>query len=452
MLAEEREALDEIVSRIRAGRITRRTFLERALALGLTGSSAVSLLEACGGSSNSSGGNGASINLVWQSEQESTQTYQHLADRFNQSIGQQQGIHVTWLQGPANSDDMLAKYNNMLRARDSSIDVLSIDIVYPAQFADSQWIKPLSERRWPASERAKYLTAPLLGCTYQGKIWAAPLRTDVGLLYYRTDLVPRPPQSWDELTASARNAMAKTRYGYVWQGAQYEGLVCNFCEVLYGYGGAILAANNPRQVTVNSSEGRAALTKMVSWVGSISPAAVTSYLEDSSRQVWQNGSAAYMRNWPYAYAMSKDAAQSQVDNRFAIHSIPYGGTNTVGHSAIGGWNLAINAFSQRQEQAWQFIHYMLQPPAQKTLALTAGLAVTLLSTYDDPEVLQKGPLFALLKPVLQQALPRPVSPRYSNVSDAIQRHVYQALKQQSRPSDALRGLEDELKQINSTIE
>jgi len=446
MIPEQREALDEIIVKIRAGRMTRRTFLERAVAVGLSSTAAVSLLEACGGGSG--GSSGGVTNIVWQSEQDTTNTYGALADTFNQTIGKQKGIHVTWKQGPSSTNDMLTIYNNMLRARSSSIDVMSIDVVYPAQFAASQWTKPITDAQWPASERDKYLQGPIKACTYQGKIWAAPYRTDLGLLYYRKDLVPNPPATWDDLTNMAKGVSpGKIKYGYVWQGAQYEGLVCDFVEVLHGYGGAVLDPNDPTKVTVNSPEAQQALTRMVSWVGTISPDAVTTYMEDPSRITWQNGDSAFMRNWPYAYSLGNDPTQSKVANKFDITSLPYGGTNTVGHSAIGGWNLAINAYSPRADQAWEFIKYMLQPDAQKKGAISATWTTTLQSVYDDPDVLAKQALFGKLKPILQNALPRPVSPKYTSISDAIQRHVYQALKKQVSPNDALSALQTELQQL-----
>ncbi|HTI13974.1 MAG TPA: ABC transporter substrate-binding protein [Dictyobacter sp.] len=447
MITEQREALDEIIRKMRSGRITRRHFLERAVTIGLSGSAAVSLLEACGGSSNSTGGNGAATNLVWQSEQEATGTYQALTNTFNQTIGHKQGIHVTWNQGPAAANDMIIKYTNMLRARNNSIDILSIDITYPVQFAASNWINAISDRQWPVSERAKYLPGPVQGCTYQGKIWAAPFRTDIGLLYYRKDLVSRPPATWDELTSVGQSTQARAKYGYVWQGAQYEGLVCNFIEVLHGYGGQVLDPHDPTKVVVNTPQAQMALAKMVSWVGGISPEAVTTYMEDSSRLVWQNGNAVFMRNWPYAYTLGNDPSQSKIAGKFAVAALPYGGNNTVGHSAIGGWNLAMNSYSPHTAQNWEFIRYMLQPAAQRQTAIAASLAVTLQSVYDDPEVLSKNPLFKQLKPILQNALPRPVSPRYSDVSDSIQQHIYQALKKQISVNDALSSLDTDLKRI-----
>jgi multiple sugar transport system substrate-binding protein len=170
-------------------------------------------------------------------------------------------------------------------------------------------------------------------------------------------------------------------------------------------------------------------------------------MEDPSRLVWQNGDSVYMRNWPYAYALGNDKTQSKVAGKFDISTMPAGAAGGTGHSNIGGWNLAINAYSPHSDQAWEFIKYMLQPAAQKTGAIMASLTMTLLSVYDDQEVLQKQPLFAKLKPVLQNALPRPVSPKYTDVSDIIQRHIFQALKKQVSTSDALSGLESDLQKI-----
>ncbi|HEX7735977.1 MAG TPA: ABC transporter substrate-binding protein [Ktedonobacteraceae bacterium] len=447
MFSNQRTEMDEIIQKMRSGRLTRRAFLERAGAIGLAGGAALSLLEACGGS-GSGGSTGSTANLVWLSEQDATGTYGALATEFNNTIGKQKGIHVTWQQGPASTNDMLTRYTNMLRARSGSVDIMSMDIVYPAQFASSQWTAPITESQWPSSERSNYLPGPIQGCTYQGKLWAAPLRTDLGVMYHRTDLITTPPATWDDLVHAAKAvAPSKTKYGYVWQGSQYEGLVCDFVEVLYGYNGSILDANDATKVTVNSPEANQALSQMVSWVGTISPQAVTTYQEEPARSTWQNGDAAFMRNWPYAYALSNDPKQSKVAGKFDISSLPYGGSGTVGHSAIGGWNLAINAFSKNPDAAWEFIHFMLQEDAQKKLAINASLTGSLQSIYTDSDVLAKQPLFQKLGPILKNALPRPVSPKYSDVSNAIQRNVYQALTKQASVANALKSLESDLKAI-----
>ena len=153
------------------------------------------------------------------------------------------------------------------------------------------------------------------------------------------------------------------KYGYVWLASQYEGLICNFDEVLHGYGGSILDPRDPTKVTVDSQEARQALSTMVNWVKTISPFNITTYTEEITRQAWESGQAIFMRNWPYAYA---EAEKSSIANKFAVHSMLYGGNNTVGHSSISSWQLAINAFMiPINGSAWKFIQYMLSQEAQE---------------------------------------------------------------------------------------
>ncbi len=442
------QAFDDLTRKIRSGRITRRTFLEQTLVLGLTSSAASSLLAACGGSSNSSAGNGPAINLVWENHHNDTyKVYQHLVDDFNRTNGH--GIHVTYTDGPNGSTQIHRIFLNMLTARSSSIDIMSLDIVWPAEFALNQWVVPINDR-WSVSERAKYLAGPIQGCTFGDQIWATPFNTDAGLLYYRQDLIATPPSSWEALTDTATRLQANgsVKSGYVWQGASYEGLVCDFVEVLYSYGGTVLDPHNPKSVTVNSPQAIDALTTMANWVGTISPDIVLQGKEENIRAYWEQGNTAFMRNWPYAYALD-NAPTSKVAGKFNVSSIPYGGANRVSHSAIGGWQLGINAFSKpdKIDASWQFIQYMISEKAQRRLALEASLAPTLKSVYQDRDVLAKYPFFKHLGSVLQTALPRPTSPRYTDLSSAIQSRVHSALTKQSSPAQALTGLEGDLKLI-----
>lgn len=447
MVHEQREVLDEIIGKIRSGRMKRRTFLERAMAVGLSSTAAISLLEACGGTTNSTGGSGQTTNVTWQSEHDGSGSYQHLVDVFNK---QNNGVHITYTNGPTDTGQLLTIFTTMLRARSNSYDIMSMDIIWPPEFGANGWTAPISDTQWPASERANYLPGPLQGCTYNGKLWAAPLRTDAGLIYYRTDLVPTPPNSWTDMATMAKSlAPSKVKYGYLWQGAQYEGLVCDFVEVLYGYGGNVLDPNNPKSVIVNSAEANAALTEMVGWVGTISPAAVTTFKEEDARSSWQNGDSAFMRNWPYAYALGQDPASSKIVGKFDVHPMLYGGSNTVGHSNIGGWQLGINAFSKVPDAAWTFIHYMLGSDAQKYSAMNASVLSTLETVYTDPTVLAKVPFFGKVPDILKNALPRPVSPAYPDITNAIQQRVHDALTKQSTVSAALSALQSDLQAIVS---
>jgi multiple sugar transport system substrate-binding protein len=450
MFIEQGEVIDEIIRHIRIGRISRRTFLERAMAVGLSSTAAVSLLEACGGTSNSTGGNGQTVNVNYL-QKDTNGVFAGLVKTFND---QNNGVHINYNNNaPSDTGQLLTIVTTMLRARSSSIDVFPMDIIWPPEFGANGWTYPISESMWPSNDRANYLPGPLQGCTYNGKLWAAPQYTDVGIIYYRTDIISTPPNTWDELTAMAKEAApSKTQFGYVWQGAQYEGLVCDFVEVLYGYGGAVLDPNDPTKVVVNSPEGLQALSQMVSWVGTISPAAVTTYEEPQALSAWQAGTATFMRNWPYAISLSNDPTASKVANKFDEHSMLYGGANavghnTIGHSNIGGWQLGINAFTKNPDAAWKFVQYMLSPTPQKTIASKLSLLATLKSVYSDPEVLSSDPFFSKVLGILQTALPRPVSPFYPDITQAIQQRVHDALIKKTTPAQALSLLTSDLQAI-----
>ena len=443
MVPEQRDALDEIIVKIRSGRMTRRSFLERAVAIGLSTAAAGSLLEACGGSGSSTGG--STTPIIWQTENDSSGSYPAIVDGFNKS---NKDVHVVWHNGPSDTSGLITLYDTTLRARSASFDVFNIDVVWPAQFASNGWTVDLTSR-WSASDRANYLQGPIKSCTYNGQVVAAPMRTDLGVLYYRTDIISTPPKSYADLTSMSKSNASKTKFGYAWQASQYEGLVCDFVEVLGGYGGTVLDPNNSKSVTVNSPEGAAALTEMVSWVGTISPISITTYTEEPCRLAFQNGDAIFMRNWPYAYSLGNDATKSKVAGKFNITSLPYGGSSTTGHSCTGGWNMAINAYSKNPDAAWSFMQYVLGASAQKTLAITGSYTPALQSVYSDSDVQQKQPLFTKLAPILQNALPRPVSPVYTDLSNIIQNHVHQALTKTASVSSALSALQSELQTLVS---
>lgn len=450
MHAEQRSAFDELLTKLHAGRMTRRTFLERALAIGLASTTITSFLESCG-----SGSTNTITHLVWQSEYDLSTAYQDIVAHYNST--NPDGIRVTLRAIPGGTNDLTTIERNLFKAHSAAADIYSVDIVFVSEFASQQWITPISESQWPTSKRAHYLQAPLQACTFNGQIWAAPYRTDAGLIYYRTDLVDTPPRTWEDLTTLTQRVLhrphpAQLQYGYVWQGSQYEGLVCNFDEVLHGYGGSILAPDDPTTVTVDSSEARQALNTMVSWTRNkntaISPSDTDIYTEEIARQTWEDGKAIFMRNWPYVYVHAQNT-KTPVTGKFDIHPMLYGGTHTVGHSSIGGWQLAINSFiaPDKQAAAWKFIQYMLGREAQEKGAREAGWLVTLQDIYTDPTISSEIPLFKKIGPILQTAKPRPLTPRYAEVSQAIQWHVHQALNQTVSVSEALHHLASDLKPL-----
>ncbi len=442
MFPEQREALDTIITKMRIGRMRRRTFIERALSLGVASSTVVTLLEACGS---------GKVILYWQSEYDADTIYHDLVDYYNREQGENDRIFVYHINGLLDSSRQHKELQGKFNAKRAE-DLLSLDIIWLQEFYE--YLKPITDQQWPQSERNKYFSEPLKNCTIEGQLWAVPFRIDVGLLYYRTDIGATPPATWEDLARVAEEfqSRGRTKFGYVWQGAQYEGLVCNFIEVLYGYGGSIFDnPDNPKDVTIASPQAVQALTDMVSWIGKASPRDVLTYKEEETRAVWQQGRAAYARSWPNVYGSSsgqRGLDSSQVKDHFKICALPYGGSNAIGHSCLGGWQLGINRQSAHPNEAWTFIQYMLEQ--QRSAALKGSFTVTLRSVYDDDKVRNENPFYANpnLKLIIEKALPRPVSPKYPDISNAIQQGVHDALFGKA-PSQALSDLKSDLEGILS---
>ena len=271
-------------------------------------------------------------------------------------------------------------YVQWLNARATDPDILQVDAIWTPEFAAAGWILPLDPF---APDTAAFFPVTIEANRWQGELFALPWFVDVGMLYWRTDLLDRPPATWEQLERDVRRATAdgSPRYGLVWQGARYEGLVTVFLEYLGGFGGRILDGG---RVTVSEPPGVLALTTMRDQIRrGVVPARVLSWHEEEPRFAFQNGEAALMRNWPYAVAPMQDSADSRVAGRFAVAPMPAGpgGRHTA---AFGGAQLAINAFSPEAEAAWRVIDYLTRPEQMLERAEIVGQFPTRTGVYDDP--------------------------------------------------------------------
>jgi multiple sugar transport system substrate-binding protein len=222
----------------------------------------------------------------------------------------------------------------------------------------------------------------------------------------------------------------------VWQGARYEGLITNFLEYLGAYGGEILRGG---RVLVNSDAGVRALTEMLDEIyrEGIVPSAVLTWHEEESRFAFENGEAAFMRNWPYAVALLQDSTQSKVAGRFSVSAMPAapGGRPTA---ALGGAQLAINRHTENPEAAWAVIDYLTQPEQMRERARVVGEYPSRTSLYQGD--LLKGELNVppeVARRVIEYAVPRPVTPVYNQISEILQIQLHRALTRQASPRAAL---------------
>jgi multiple sugar transport system substrate-binding protein len=280
-------------------------------------------------------------------------------------------------------------------------------------------------------------------------LYAVPWFVDLGLLYWRTDLLASPPQSLSELrdVASRLQDAGKARFGLVWQGARYEGLITVFLEHLGAFGGGIL--DDKGGVIVDQPAAIRALTFMCDAVGrnGFVPTSALTWQEEQTRFAFQNGDAVFMRNWPYAWGLLQDDSQSRVADRFAVAAFPAdsGGRPTA---ALGGAQLAVNARSANPELAWALVRFLTAPEQMLERARLANQLPARRSLYDTADLAQALPIpIEQVNHLLEAAVARPVTPVYSELSEILQVRLHRALSGQQSPEDALQDAAREIRTL-----
>ncbi len=339
------------------------------------------------------------------------------------------GIRVRYISGPWSTDDRLNMY---IRAfvTGAPFELVYMDVTWTARFAARGWLVPL-DNRLPRTKWARFLPGDIAAGQYRGRLYRVPVRSDVGVLYYRTDWVRSPPRTWTELLRICRRvAHPPERYCLVFQGMQYEGLVCNFMEFYWNGGG-------PPALDFQHPAGWRALQMMQrliaeEWV----PRSVLGFQEQHSLEFFMRGKAVFMRNWPYAWnVLQRD--DSPLRGKVGIAPLPTR-DGSPGVGTLGGWGLGIarSIPSRHIEAAWQFIRFVIQPDQQKILHFRRGAVPVLRSLYRDPEVLARSPHYPALFRSLLHARPRPVHPDYPWISDTLQKHVSGVLAGVETPEEA----------------
>ncbi len=367
------------------------------------------------------------------------------------------GVQVNLLRQPTDSNQRRQGLVVPLEARQSDPDVFLMDVAWLAQFAASGWLAPLNALIKQGRGREVFFAEVIaLADRHQGSLLALPMNMDGGLLYYRRDLLTRfgfeePPQTWAELVAQAAAVQAEMRferpnfYGFVWQGAQYEGLVCTFLEFAGSGGGVII---NDGQVRLNLPANVSALTFMrdLIWEHRLSPPnTYTEMKEEEVRSHFQRGDALFERNWPYAWALHQ-SPDSPVKGQVGLAPLPhFAGRSSV--STLGGWHVGLSRFSDAPSKALALIKFLTSFEVQKKFTLKLGWNPGRVDVYDDEEVLARLPHLRRLREVLAQARPRPVLPYYTQLSAVLQRRLNAALADKETPAAALAAAEAEVQSV-----
>ncbi len=370
-----------------------------------------------------------------------------LATQLARFRKQNPGIDVVMIPAPETADERHQLYVQWSNARVGEPDILQLDVVWLQEFAAAGWLLPAE------IELDDFLPAARAATIYEGRSYAVPWFVDVGMLYYRTDLVERPPATFDELYAQAAAAQERTGidYGFVFQAARYEGLVTVFLEYLGGFGGVILGPDG--SVEVDSERGVRALTSLYAAIhdAKVAPPAVLSWQEEQTRFAFQNGRAVFMRNWPYAYSLLARDPASKVAGRFDIAPMPAapGGSPTA---TLGGQQLAISAHAQHPELARALVRFLTAPEQMLERARMAGHLPARRSVYAHPD-LEAAIGFEpnRIREIVEHATPRPLTPAYTELSQTLQLGVHRALTRQATPRAALSAAADEMRRISSAL-
>jgi multiple sugar transport system substrate-binding protein len=358
-------------------------------------------------------------------------TVGQVVEAFNEAQGK---ILVKYdeLPPPSASTEVHQGLVQRLAKKDGSPDVFTQDVIWIAEFAGAGWALPLDEYI-SAAEANKYFPGVLAACRWRGKLTALPWFVDSGMLYYRTDLLSEAgagvPETWDQLVSAAQAIVkaGKAKIGFSWQAKQAEVLICDLVEFVSSNRGSILGSDG-KTVKIADPEAVDAVQFMYDTIAKykISPADVRSWDEEPSRVPFTGGDAAFLRNWSYVYPISQDPKTSTVVGKVGVAPLPHfpGGKSAA---CLGGYQYGVNASTKKREAAVEFLKWLSDPATQLRFATELGLAPTRPEVFDSAELAKAQPFMQTLKPVFVGATPRPVTPKYAQVTLALQSAVSQAV-------------------------
>ena len=371
-------------------------------------------------------------------------------------FSQKTGIQVRYAAGPESMTDRLQLYLRWLEKKSPTPDVYYVDIVWPGLLADDMIdLNPSlgnqTQALWPSAVQNH---------TVNGKLVAMPYNVEVGVLHYRTDLLRKygythPPQTWDELAKMAARIQAGERaagnkdfWGFVWQGAAYEGLTCDALEWQASMGGGKIIEDDGT-ISVNNPQTIKALKMAKSWIGTISPPSSIVFMETDSRNIWDAGNAAFRRDWVWRGSPASRPPESRVAGKFSSSLIPSGGVRSA--SALGGQSLAVSKYSQHPREAIELIRYLTSRETQLGLWRRESMLPAIREFYEDPKYLEVRPDLKEMKPLLTGGtIARPsaiTGKHYDEVSRAYFTAVHSVLTGETTAELSMANLESELVKI-----
>ena len=324
---------------------------------------------------------------------------------------------------------------------ESQLDILTVDTVWPGEFAKSGIARPLNEY-FTEEEIAQLYPAFVDEMSVGDDIYAIPTMTEGKWLFYNKEMLEEagysaPPSTYDEMLEMSRNMMDKgiCKHGTAWAASQAEGFVCDFNAALYAYGGEWINENG--DFVFNSKAGVDALNMFINSMkdNTADPASV-SYSDRDNLDPFMAGDTAFVTCWSYAYDFTNDPANSSVAGKVEVAIAP--GQGEVEYSATtGGGGLGITSSCKYPEWAVEFIKIAISYEVQKDVLDKFGNMPILKRVLEDPEILKDNPEFEIMAKQFDYAHGRPTIADYSSWSKMLQLNLSKALAGEVTAQEAL---------------
>ena len=340
------------------------------------------------------------------------------------------GVKIEVEVGGATSEAQQQYLNTVLASKDSVLDIMLIDVIRPAQWAAAGWAEPLDGYLGADKQKVmgQYLKAYADADQVNGKVIALPYFADSQFLYYRKDLLDkykRPvPKTWDEMIETAKVIMDGEKnpnlQGFSTAGSPIEGTVCTYLVPLWGAGSDLTRDGKLNLDTPQAREPFQLYGRMKQ--AGVLPKNIAEIPTDRIRVDFQAGNLIFGMTWGYVWNRVENDADSKVKGKVGVATLPHdqGGKSAT---CIGGWQLAVSAFSKNKAEAVKFVRWLSSPEVSKMQAIMASHMPVFPQVYKDADVLKANPWFAEALPVVEGARSRPVSPRYTEVSDVVRSNM-----------------------------
>lgn len=363
-------------------------------------------------------------------------------------------IRIDLVEGPFDTNLVENLYTSAFLLGQSPYDIINMDIVWVPKFAAAGWVRDLTDRI-PPEKLSKFIPGNVEGGRYRGKLYRIPHASDAGMLYYRKDILEQAgiaaPKTFEDMVKISQNLQkqGKATWGYLWQGKQYEGVSAMFVEVLSGFGG-FWANPQTFEVGLDKPEAIKAVEFLKNTIASgISPPGVTTYGEEETRLLFQNGKSLFLRNWPYVWKLA-NAEGSKVRGKIAIEPM-LSSIGKTGGSCLGGWGWGIAKTSKHPEQAWKAIQYLTSEETQRKFILETGLIPSYKSLFTNKEIVAKYPHYPQLLKVVELPALRPPIAQYTQASDILQRYLSSAFTGRMSAEQAMKAAASETRNLLGSL-